>query len=174
MGENILGAHTQHLADGSGGGQLVVGDDGVVGADFQLKLAEARTRPIPDPLYLLRRGRCEPGVHAIGSQHSRPVVEIEADDVGFPAGEAEDFFTAAADHQRRVGALGGRRNARETGPVDEVSFDGQRLSCHKRLVGVHELRAAGEALGKLVEGQSDGVVLRLDPAGADAELQPTL
>ena len=87
MVEDVSCAHAQRLPDRRRGGFLVVGDNGVVSAYFQFKAVKPVTRSAPDPIDFVGGGRGEAGVHAVRAQHTRPVVEIETDDIRLGTGE---------------------------------------------------------------------------------------
>ena len=91
------------LANRSGRGLLLIGNNGVVGADFDFELIEAITGTLANPVDLLCRRGGQARGHAVRPQHPRPVVEVEADDVRLLAGETENLLAAAAYHQRWPG-----------------------------------------------------------------------
>src|SRR4051812_20769625 len=76
--------------------------------------------------------------------------------------------------QRRAGVLGWSRAERSLGDLVIGSIEGGNVLPQEQIDNLNRLVKLRNQFGSLREGDPEGLVLRLEPTSAEAELEPTV
>ncbi len=118
MREHVFFAQAEHLSELLRDHLCAIHDKREIGTYLDFDIIKALARTFANPPDLARRLRSRGKLNPIRANHALAVVEVEADDIGFPARETENSGTSAADHDGRLGDRLG--DCFEVLPIDRV------------------------------------------------------
>src|SRR5207247_9253141 len=98
----------------------------------------------------------------------------DPDDIGIARGEAKQLWATATDEERRMRTLDGTREVVEARHPVVAALEVGRTIGEKTLHDAYRLGQPIDSDGAGIVWDSGALILRLVPAGADADLQPAI